>query len=133
MLLKNSLYTIEKLEKLTSSDEIVGGSFLLRLNLDHVIYQAHFPGEPITPGVCIVQMGKELMEELLDKSLEVARVKNVKFLSVISPKDTTSITYTFRKIEWSADGKEVKAQIVVTSGDEAKAKISFGLRVVEKL
>lgn len=133
MLLKNSLYTIEKSEKLTSSDEMVGGIFLLRLNPDHVIYQAHFPGEPITPGVCIVQMGKELMEELLDKSLEVARVKNVKFLSVISPKDTTSITYTFRKIEWSADGKEVKAQIVVTSGDEAKAKISFGLRVVEKL
>lgn len=130
MLLKNSLYTIEKSEKLTSSDEMVGGIFLLRLNPDHVIYQAHFPGEPITPGVCIVQMGKELMEELLDKSLEVARVKNVKFLSVISPKDTTSITYTFRKVEWSADGKEVKAQIVVTSGDEAKAKISFALRVV---
>lgn len=132
MLLKNSLYTIEKIEKLTSSDEIVGGCFLLRLNPDHVIYQAHFPGEPITPGVCIVQMGKELMEELLAKSLEVARVKNVKFLSVISPENTTSITYTFRKVEWSADGKEVKAQIVVTSGDEAKAKISFGLRVVEK-
>lgn len=130
MLLKNSLYTIEKSEKLTSSDEMVGGIFLLRLNPDHVIYQAHFPGEPITPGVCIVQMGKELMEELLDKSLEVARVKNVKFLTVISPKDTTSITYTFRKVEWSADGKEVKAQIVVTSGDEAKAKISFALRVV---
>lgn len=132
MLLKNSLYTIEKSEKLTSSDEIVGGSFLLRLNPDHVIYQAHFPGEPITPGVCIVQMGKELMEELLAKSLEVARVKNVKFLSVISPENTTSITYTFRKVEWSADGKEVKAQIVVTSGDEPKAKLSFGLRVVEK-
>lgn len=130
MLLKNSLYTIEKSEKLTSSDEMVGGIFLLRLNPDHVIYQAHFPGEPITPGVCIVQMGKELMEVLLDKSLEVARVKNVKFLSVISPEDTTSITYTFRKVEWSADGKEVKAQIVVTSGDEAKAKISFALRVV---
>lgn len=130
MLLKNSLYTIEKQEKQTSSEDVVGGSFLLRLNPDHVIYQAHFPGEPITPGVCIVQIGKELMEELVGKPLEVARVKNVKFLSVISPKDTTSITYTFRKLEWAADGKEVKAQIVVTSGDEAKAKISFGVRVV---
>lgn len=131
MLLKNSLYTIEKQERQTSSETVVGGSFLLRLNPDHVIYQAHFPGEPITPGVCIVQIGKELMEELVGKSLEVARVKNVKFLSVISPKDTTLITYTFRKLEWGADGKEVKAQIVVTSGDEAKAKISFGLRVVD--
>lgn len=130
MLLKNSLYTIEKLEK---PMEGVGGSFLLRLHPDHVIYQAHFPGEPITPGVCIVQIGKELMEELVGKSLEVARVKNVKFLSVISPKDTTSITYAIRKLEWSADGTEVKTQIVVTSGEEAKAKISLGLRVVANL
>lgn len=130
MLLKNSLYTIEKLEK---PMEGVGGSFLLRLHPDHVIYQAHFPGEPITPGVCIVQIGKELMEELVGKSLEVARVKNVKFLSVISPMDTTSITYAFRKLEWSADGTEVKTQIVVTSGEEAKAKISLGLRVVANL
>ena len=28
----------------------------LRLNPDHPIYHAHFPGNPITPGVCIVQI-----------------------------------------------------------------------------
>lgn len=129
MLLKNSLYTIEKVEKSTST-EIVEGSFLLRLNPDHVIYQAHFPGEPITPGVCIVQMGKELLEELLGMSLEVARVKNVKFLSVISPKENASVNYAFRKVERAADGKEVKAQIVVTSGEETKAKISLSCHVL---
>lgn len=118
MQLKNNLYTIiaSEVEK-----------FRLRLHPDHFIYQAHFPGEPVTPGVCIVQIGKELMEELLGKSLEIKSVKNVKFLSVISPNDTPEITYTIKKVECSEDNQEVKAQIVVTSDEEAKAKISFKL------
>lgn len=131
MQLKNNLYTIigSEVEKAPEGSEgtIKGGHYRLRLHPDHFIYQAHFPGEPITPGVCIVQIGKELMEELLDKVLEVKTVKNVKFLSVISPKESPEITYTIKKVECSEDGKEVKAQIIVTSGEEAKAKISFKL------
>ena len=83
-------------------------SFRLRLNPEHFIYQAHFPGEPITPGVCILQIGKELLAELLQESLEITHVKNVKFLSVISPLKEKKISYTFKKIETSEDPQEVK-------------------------
>ena len=86
MLLRNNLYTI-------SQKEINGlnGCFTIELNSSHFIYLAHFPEEPITPGVCIVQIGQELLELLLEESclkkyrLEIKKVKNVKFLSVISP------------------------------------------------
>lgn len=100
-------------------------SFRLRLNPEHFIYQAHFPGEPVTPGVCILQIGKELLAELLLESLEITHVKNVKFLSVISPLKEKEISYTFKKIETSEDSQEVKAQIIVASDEETKAKISF--------
>ena len=100
-------------------------SFRLRLNPEHFIYQSHFPGEPITPGVCILQIGKELLAELLQESLEITHVKNVKFLSVISPLKEKEISYTFKKIETSEDSQEVKAQIIVASDEETKAKISF--------
>ena len=100
-------------------------SFRLRLNPEHFIYQAHFPGEPVTPGVCILQIGKELLAELLQESLEITHVKNVKFLSVISPLKEKEISYTFKKIETSEDSQEVKAQIIVASDEETKAKISF--------
>ncbi len=130
MLLKNNLYTV-------TQKEIDGlkGRFVLALNPSCFIYQAHFPGEPITPGVCIVQMGKELLEELLEEhlqkkvGLEISKVKNVKFLSVISPNETTVITYQMKKVEMSEDGSEMKAQMVITSGEEAKAKISLVLSV----
>lgn len=103
-------------------------SFRLRLNPEHFIYQAHFPGEPVTPGVCILQIGKELLAELLQESLEISHVKNVKFLSVISPLKEKEISYTFKKIETSEDSQEVKAQIIVASDEETKAKISFTCR-----
>ena len=47
-------------------------SYTIKLIPSCVIYQAHFPGEPITPGVCIVQMAKELIEELLTEQTAVA-------------------------------------------------------------
>lgn len=130
MLLRNNLYTI-------SQKEINGlnGCFTIELNSSHFIYLAHFPEEPITPGVCIVQIGQELLELLLEESclkkyrLEIKKVKNVKFLSVISPKNNTTIVYTMKKVKMSEDAMEVKAQIDVSFKDEIKAKISLVLSV----
>lgn len=128
MLLKNNLYTI-----IRKADEGMSASYEVRLNPSCFIYQAHFPGEPITPGVCIVQIGKELLEDFLIRnnfaeSVEIIGVKNVKFLSVISPEETDVIAYQIKKIEMSEDKTGVKAQIVVTSEEEPKAKISLVLR-----
>lgn len=125
MQLKNNLYTIahKQLEEGYS-----GSLYELELIPSSVIYQAHFPGEPITPGVCIVQMGKELVEDALQQELHISYVKNVKFLSILTPTQSTSASFLLQKITFSEGGKEVKAQIVVTSGDEAKAKLSMILR-----
>lgn len=130
MILKNNLYTIKE-----TKVDAQQGVFLLQLHPEHVIYQAHFPGQPITPGVCIVQMGKELLEDYLaqmpDKpwngsvNLQVVKVKNVKFLSVISPDESLEITYQIGKIVISEDTGEVKTQIVVLAQNKAKAKISM--------
>ncbi len=98
--------------------------FSLQINPSCFIYQAHFPDEPITPGVCIVQMGKELLEEYLHQSLEISMVKNVKFLATISPEETTSLECLIDKIALSDDGT-VKAQIVVSAETGVKAKISL--------
>lgn len=148
MQLKNHLYTIVETDKQGNlqqkeaaglqqkCQEVLSSRnntfFRLRLNPEHFIYQAHFPGEPITPGVCILQIGKELLAELLQESLEITHVKNVKFLSVISPLKEKEISYTFKKIETSEDSQEVKAQIIVASDEETKAKISFTCRKNEK-
>lgn len=118
MKLKNSLYTITR-----QDTQEIGASYDLTLHAGHVIYQAHFPGQPITPGVCIIQIAKELLEDYVGQPLEVQRVKNIKFLSVISPVETPAVTYLLQKV--TQDDAGYKAQVEVVTGDKALAKISF--------
>ena len=131
MQLKNNLYKIIRKEGVGS---VV--NYAIELIPSCVIYAAHFPGEPITPGVCIVQMGKELVEELLSEQrsilckLMITKVKNVKFLSIISPNETLQLTYQVKKLVTSEDGTSVETQLIVLSEEKPMAKISLVLRIV---
>jgi 3-hydroxyacyl-[acyl-carrier-protein] dehydratase len=62
------------------------------LNASHPIYEAHFAGNPVTPGACIVLIIKELAEEFLNRTLHIAAVKNTKFLNTIHPVINHEIT-----------------------------------------
>jgi 3-hydroxyacyl-[acyl-carrier-protein] dehydratase len=106
---------------------VVDASIRYNIHLDasHFIYQAHFPDEPITPGVCIIQIAKELLEEHLGIGLEIQKVKNVKFLNVISPLATPNVTYVFEKIMPDDSEKTYKVMTQVSSGETSLAKLSF--------
>lgn len=131
MQLKNNLYKIIRKEGV---GPVV--NYAIELIPSCVIYAAHFPGEPITPGVCIVQMGKELVEELLSEQsstpckLMITKVKNVKFLSIISPNETLQLTYQVKKLVTLEDGTSVETQLIVLSEEKPMAKISLVLRTV---
>jgi putative 3-hydroxymyristoyl/3-hydroxydecanoyl-(acyl carrier protein) dehydratase len=133
MKLKNNLYKIISKEEVNSIF-----NYTVELNPSCVIYQAHFPGEPITPGVCIVQIGKEVIEDLLleqssaSRRLEIIKAKNIKFLSVISPNETPILTYQVRKLVFSDDKMTIETQIVVNSDDKSMAKISLVMKLYDK-
>lgn len=109
------------------SKDVVDASICYNIHLDasHFIYQAHFPDEPITPGVCIIQIARELLEEHLGIGLEIQKVKNVKFLNVISPLATPNVTYVFEKIMPDDSEKTYKVMAQVSSGETSLAKLSF--------
>jgi len=57
----------------------------VKLNKDHPIYNGHFPNNPITPGVIIIQIIKEIVEEYLDDLFFLKKIINVKYISPINP------------------------------------------------
>ncbi|WKK56997.1 hypothetical protein [Sphingobacterium sp. BN32] len=57
----------------------------IKLNAQHPIFQGHFPDNPVTPGVCMLQICKELTETATNKSLKISSCKNVKFTALINP------------------------------------------------
>lgn len=114
MQLKNQLYSIESRE---------GNSFRFRLNPECFIYKAHFPGNPITPGVCIVQIVSEFLEEITGRQLCITELKNVKFLSILSPIDNPVAEVVFSTID--DDGDTIRAQAIVKAGDTEFTSVSL--------
>ena len=64
-----------------------GESYLsnIKINSEHVIFKGHFPGNPILPGVCMLELIKLLSGIYLNKKLKVVSASDMKFLKVINP------------------------------------------------
>lgn len=122
MKLNDSLYSI-----VDNGSEGSSRHYTLRLNPEHFIYAAHFPGEPITPGVCIMQTGIELMEKTCGLSLELECARNVKFLKVISPAETPVVDYILDRFIVGQDS--VSCQISVSAEKTMYAKLSLVCRI----
>lgn len=118
MKLLNSFYHIDR-----NIETETGFAFDISFNEDHPIYKAHFPEKPITPGVCIIQIAQELIEEQMQRQLFLRKVTNIKYLAVLSPKENKSVTYSFSKI--SKDEAELKAHVLIENENGAFAKLSL--------
>ena len=59
---------------------------------DSIVYKAHFPDKPITPGVCMIGAVVELLSQSSGKALQLAKVNNIKYLSMMSPDDVEGAT-----------------------------------------
>lgn len=80
MILKDDFYTVVQLSEENNTIRAT-----LELNAGHRIFEGHFPGQPVVPGVCMVQMVKELLETATDKRMLLKQSDHIKFLSVIDP------------------------------------------------
>lgn len=118
MRLKDNLYTVSDVQRDNSTTH-----FCITLNAAHVIYRAHFPAEPVTPGVCLVQMAVELTEESLGQPLQLRKAVNVKFLSVISPLTTPCTRFTVTTAPAASD--TVRATVLVECEEGVMAKMSL--------
>lgn len=70
------------------ADKQVNGNELtatLTLHEGHRIFDGHFPGQPVVPGVCMMQMIQELAEQVTGKRLKLLVAHDMKFLAVINP------------------------------------------------
>jgi 3-hydroxyacyl-[acyl-carrier-protein] dehydratase len=64
---------------------------IIKLNAGHPIFKGHFPGQPVLPGVCMMQMVKEVTEVYIGKKIRLLRARELKFLSFIDPVEHASI------------------------------------------
>ena len=97
----------------------------IRLNPGHFIFAAHFPGDPVTPGVCLIQMGRELVEDFIGRQLSLKMLKNVKFLSVVSPVETPEFRFHIAKLTYNENGDEISVMMNAEADGKPLLKMSF--------
>ncbi len=63
------------------------------INREHSIFKGHFPGNPILPGACTIQILKELIELHLGRKVTLSKASNIKYLSFIDPENNNLIDF----------------------------------------
>ena len=59
---------------------------------NHPSFAGHFPGQPILPGVLLLQRVMSFAEVTLQRPLQQYSIHNAKFLAPVLPKDSVRIT-----------------------------------------
>ena len=119
MKLLNSFFNI-----LSENEDEAGNHVVsITLNPEHVIYQAHFPGKPVTPGVCIIAMVTEALEQWKQRKLNLTLVKNLKFVGIVSPLECHDVEILFQNVEDTTDS--LKAKGILRNGNDILTKFSM--------
>ena len=67
---------------------------IIELNPEHEVFKGHFPNNPVTPGVCMLQILKELTEQATNTNLFIKDCSNVKFMALINPETNPILAIT---------------------------------------
>ena len=114
-MLRGTLYELVRADSLGAT---------VRLLPESAVYRGHFPGYPITPGVCMVQIALELIGEMADqvghdgKEVRLVAAKNIKFTSPVFPGDGVELRFNI-------SGEGENRTVEVYHGEVLSAKMSL--------
>ncbi|MCL2596741.1 MAG: hypothetical protein FWD66_03600 [Paludibacter sp.] len=116
MILKDDFYQIIERNK---------DDFFIKLNKNHFIYSAHFPQNPMTPGVIILQIITELFQIILNSKLLLNKIKNLKFIAVINPQVDELVWFKFSKIEQNQNMYGISVEVTNSQQQFVKMTAEF--------
>ena len=107
MMLFPNLYQVVKKE-VTDLNTI---SVTVKIDKNHQVFKGHFPENPVMPGVCMLQIIKELSEEHFNTSLFLQNASNVKFTALMNPEIQSKLIVN---LSFTREDKSVKIKNIST-------------------
>lgn len=86
-LLFNDYYIIEG-----NAIDNLRGLFFVSINPRSKIFKGHFPGNPICPGVCHIEMIRECASLIMNDNMRFAEICKSRFTAVAKPDESCKIT-----------------------------------------
>lgn len=99
----------------------------IKLNKDHEIFKGHFPGNPVMPGVCMIQIIKELTEKAVEKKLFLSVCTNVKFMAIINPEEIDDLVVN---LQISEDSNEVIVKNITSFNSTLALKLNATFKII---
>lgn len=112
-MLLEDFYTIVELD--SSDKENIKA--IIDLNKEHEVYEGHFPGNPIVPGVCLTQLIKEVMENVEGTDLIMVYADNIKFMAMVNPEVNSRLQIDL-KVKYDTEQNLIKVSSVTHFNDQ---------------
>ncbi|MBP5218916.1 MAG: hypothetical protein J6Z47_08225 [Bacteroidales bacterium] len=91
-------------ELLSMRDAEGGFEADVRLIPDSVIFRAHFPGFPVTPGAVQVRMATELLSLHDSRDCRLQSAQRVKFIAPLLPGDVITCSFKGNSVSFTREG-----------------------------
>ena len=116
MLLENKYYKVLRARENGEGKAVFHVAILPECN----VYEGHFPGKPVCPGVCNIQTIKECASLLVGKELRIFSIKQCLLTAIATPT-------VCPEVDVEVEVKEVdgKYSIVATISDEIRLYMTF--------
>ena len=116
-------YTLSSLEQQDAENYLC----TITLNPQHPIFEGHFPNNPITPGVCMMQIIKNITEEITGKELFLEKTANVKFMALINPQEHPSLQLT---LTIQQSNNEIQVKNTTSFGETVALKLTNKYKII---
>lgn len=122
MKLKDNFYRLENIR-----NEGEHRLFSITLLPDCELYRGHFPGNPVCPGVCSIEMIRQCAEYLMGSPLFIRSIKQCRFTAILSPLNCRELT-----IDVSLSSAEDSIIVTARIYDERDVYVEFKGEMVKK-
>jgi 3-hydroxyacyl-[acyl-carrier-protein] dehydratase len=95
---------------------------MLELNTAHAIFNGHFPGQPVVPGACLLQMVKEIMQIVAGGYVQLIKAHQLKFISLIDPAKYS--TLEMKLTHSTSENGEVTVSVTLSNNNTVCFKFS---------
>jgi 3-hydroxyacyl-[acyl-carrier-protein] dehydratase len=98
---------------------------VIKINPAHHIFEGHFPGQPVVPGVCMIQIVKELLATVTGEEPLLKGGDMFKFLSILDPTKNDEVNVDIKYEEDNTGQLNVQASLFHQQATYLKLKARF--------
>lgn len=103
-------YELSTVTEIESGDGCTG---VVYIDAAHDIFKGHFPGQPVLPGVCQLELLEKMSSEYINRKLILVSASNIKYLQMIDPSVSPQLHMALKILSQDDDQVKIKGSIKV--------------------